>query len=146
VSKRRPAFVTFGRLRIDLANRWVSWPGGATRCGRHEAVLLASLLAAGGRPVTISALAPVLWPGPDGGPLNIQNAVDVAVYKARRLLTAGGVPLTIRTVRKGQGYVIDNKDDGDDDASPWPRPRENCGLDEPEHRNRGVVSAFAPGA
>lgn len=81
------------RLRVDGAER--PWPAG--RPGR----LLAALLLAAGRTVSVSSLVEAVWP--EDPPDDPRAALHTTVRRARRALGSAGS----RLVHRGHGYLLD---------------------------------------
>lgn len=96
-----------GSLTLDPATRRVRRAARELHLGPTEFRLLAALMERQGRVWTREALLDRVW----GREIYVDTrTVDVHIGRLRKVLTAGGEPDPIRTVR-GAGYAIENTDD-----------------------------------
>lgn len=103
---RAGTVLTLGSLALDTASHSVTVDGVAVALGRREVSVLAHLIRAAGRVATRRALEEAIYGFDDEiGP----NALEAAVSRLRRALTAAGSDAPIVTVR-GVGWMMPHGD------------------------------------
>lgn len=103
--RRREADYSYGDLSFDPASRTANSAGAQLDLTRREASVLEELIRAAGRVVVKDALEDRLYGfDEEGSP----NALEAAVSRLRRKLTAAGSAARIETVR-GVGYRLQNE-------------------------------------
>lgn len=63
------------------------------------------------RPVPMAALIKLVWPGPDGGPLNAAQMITVEACLLRKMLAAESYALVFRSLKNSatRGYRIERR-------------------------------------
>jgi DNA-binding response OmpR family regulator len=102
---RREADYCYGDLSFDPASRTAVSAGAGLNLTRREASVLEELIRAAGRIVVKDALEDRLYGFDEGGSA---NALEAAVSRLRRKLTAAGSIVRIEAVR-GIGYRLQNE-------------------------------------
>lgn len=99
--------IVIGKLSVDTGARTVMLDGVAVDLSRREYAILEYMAMRKGRLVTRSELEEHVY---DDGSQVFSNAIDSAISSIRRKIWGGAGDGLIRT-RRGQGYILDERDD-----------------------------------
>jgi DNA-binding response OmpR family regulator len=100
-------------LELDTQRNIVHWRGAETRVEPNEMRLLARLVQADGRVVSMEMAQHAVWGHRrDGGPVTAENAVKVYVSRIRARLREIGAPIEIVT-QWGHGFTVERIEAGE---------------------------------